>query len=123
MCSTPSASSTAWTTAGIAPIVPSSPQPLTPSRLVLQGTLSSKLASGELAERASPIGAGDAKAPIAIFDVRLRGLQHLGSERSSVVDHAPARGDDGRAADERRARADAADAIGTVGVALHDMHL
>src|SRR5207245_4875655 len=69
-----------------------------------------------------PIGAGDAKAAVAVFDVGLCRFERLGRKRLAFDDDAPPGGEHRRAADERRARAHAADAVGAVGIALHDAH-
>src|SRR5205823_12234600 len=82
-----------------------------------------RLSCGELAERDRAIGPRDAKAPVAVLEVGRRRFQRLGRERLALADYPPARGDHGRAADEGRARANAADAVRPVGVSLYDAHL
>src|SRR6185295_6861296 len=82
-----------------------------------------RLPPRQVAERDRAIGAGDAEAAVAVFDVRLRRLQRLCRQRPAIGNHPPTGGDDCRAADERGARADAADTVGAVGITLHDAHL
>ena len=66
------------------------------------------------------IGAGNAELPPRVVDVGRRGFERVGGEGLPFVERLAAGHNDRRAADKRRARADAADAVHLVGVALDD---
>ena len=69
------------------------------------------------------VGADHRQPAVAIFDILDRGLQHVRGLLARLVDHVVGRDRDRRAADEQRARADAAETGGQIRVALHDVDL
>src|SRR6185503_549693 len=82
-----------------------------------------RLACRQLAQLERAIGARDAQPTVAQLDIGDCGLQRLGCRFLALLDHLVAGCNDRGATDEGRARADAADAVRPIRVALNDLYL